>query len=190
MNNYSYKIQIGREKSRCRYGQSATRVADNGFKCAHCHGWVNTESGLSGVQNRNHCPYCLWSRHMDLYSAGDRLSACKSPMEPIGLTVKATSKKYGSCQGELMLIHFCTECKTLSINRIAADDDLKTALAVFEDEFQMDAYMRSRLEAAGIVALTSADSAIVRARLFGHAPNLAEILFSASVASSFITQDD
>jgi len=190
MNNNSYKVQGKREKSRCRYGRSARRYAESSFKCAHCQGWVGAGSGLSGVQNRNHCPYCLWSRHIDLYAAGDRLSACKSPMKPIGLTVKATCKRYGSCQGELMLIHLCMECKTLSINRIAADDDLKTALMVFEDGFQMDDQMRSQLEVAGIVALNSMDSEIVRARLFGYGPNLVEILFSANVVADFITRDD
>jgi hypothetical protein len=190
MNNNSYKMQGRREKSRCRYGQSGSRYADNGFPCAHCHAWVGAEFRLSGVQNRNHCPYCLWSRHLDLKVAGDRLSACKAPMKPIGLTVKATCKRYGSGQGELMLIHLCMECETLSINRIAADDDLKTVLGVFEDAFQMDPSIRSRLEAAGILALTSADGELVRARLFGHETNLAEILFSANVRADFITQDD
>jgi hypothetical protein len=190
MNNNSYKLSGRGEKSRRRYGQSDTGFSNRAFKCAHCHGWVGTESSLSGVQNRNHCPYCLWSRHLDLKAAGDRLSACKSSMKPIGLTVKATCKKYGSGQGELMLIHLCTECNTLSINRIAADDDLETALIVFENAFEMDELIRSRLVAAGISALTSPDSEIVHARLYGNGANLAEIFFSTTVAVNFISQDD
>jgi hypothetical protein len=47
------------------------------------------------VRNRNHCPYCLWSRCLDLFRAGDRLSACKAPMQPVGLALKHTRKKYG-----------------------------------------------------------------------------------------------
>ena len=60
----------------------------------HCHVIVSSAHLLSGVNNRNHCPYCLWSCHLDLYTAGDRLSACKAPMKPIGLTMKRSRNKY------------------------------------------------------------------------------------------------
>ena len=62
------------------------------FKCAHCHALVLSTHLVSGVNNRNHCPYCLWSSHLELYAAGDRLSACKAPMKPIGLTMKTGRK--------------------------------------------------------------------------------------------------
>src|SRR5512136_742535 len=110
-----------------------------GFTCRHCNMPVSSASCLSGVQNRNHCPYCLWSRHLDLYSAGDRLSACKSLMQPVGLTLKLTRKRYGTERGELMLIHLCAECRHLSINRIAADDDSQTVLTVFDDSSGLEA---------------------------------------------------
>ena len=42
------------------------------FVCAHCHALVSSAHWLSGGNNRNHCPYCLWSYHLDLYAAGDR----------------------------------------------------------------------------------------------------------------------
>src|SRR4026209_2498083 len=97
------------------------------FRCAHCRNIVSVTHLLSGVNNRNHCPYCLWSRHLDLYSAGDRLSACKAKMKPIGLTMKKGRNKYRpGPRGELMLVHACTECNAVSINRIAADDDPET----------------------------------------------------------------
>src|SRR5512133_632213 len=74
------------------------------FKCNHCRQHVSAASFLSGVVNRNHCPYCLWSRHLDYYKPGDRLAACKAKMRPVGLTLKATRKKYSpESQGELML---------------------------------------------------------------------------------------
>jgi hypothetical protein len=78
---------------------------------------------FSGVQHRNHCPYCLWSRHLDHEKAGDRLSACKAGMRPIGLTYKRTRKKYGDQRGEMMLVHLCLDCGKVSLNRVAADDD-------------------------------------------------------------------
>src|SRR5512138_3138128 len=103
------------------------------FKCAHCGVIVSSAHFLSGVNNRNHCPYCLWSCHLDLYVAGDRLSACKGQMKPVGLAMKNGRNKYRLDQrGELMLIHQCIECGSLSINRIAADDDSATIIAVFQ----------------------------------------------------------
>lgn len=103
------------------------------FRCLHCHTIVSAATWLSGVQNRNHCPYCLWSCHLDLFAAGDRLSACKGQMRPIGLTMKKSRNKYRlETGGELMLIHECTECGDLSINRIAADDDSDSVIKVFQ----------------------------------------------------------
>jgi DNA-directed RNA polymerase subunit RPC12/RpoP len=102
------------------------------FKCAHCGHIVSSAHWLSGVQNRNHCPYCLWSRHLDLYAAGDRLSACKAPMQPVALTCKRSRNKYSRGRGELMLVHLCTGCGEVSINRIAADDDAETLLEAFK----------------------------------------------------------
>ena len=142
--------------------------AETGFICKHCHTFVSSASFLSGVQNRNHCPYCLWSRHLDLYSAGDRLSACKSPMKPIGLTVKGTHKKYGSTHGELMLVHICTDCEDLSINRIAADDVSETVFRVFEAAVEFDPSLQARLELEGIRVLQTGDSDLVQRRLFGQ----------------------
>ena len=195
MNAQSFDLAMDRQRARPRSNRmkpkrTGRNQTDDGFLCKHCNVYVSSASFLSGVENRNHCPYCLWSRHMDLYAAGDRLSACKSPMKPIGLTTKATNKKYSPGRGELMLIHLCTECETLSINRIAADDIPQTVFAVFEGSFRLGALMRSRLETDGIAALTSMDSDTVHAQLFGHGPDLAEMLFSASLGAPFVAQDD
>ena len=154
-----------RSDSHSRHGRNCQ--AEDGFICKHCHAFVSSASFLSGVNNRNHCPYCLWSRHMDMYAAGDRLCACKSPMRPIGLTSKATGKKYGSTHGELMLIHVCTECEGLSINRIAADDVPETVFGLFEAVSEMDAPMQRRLEMEGIRVLQASEHEAVRAQLFG-----------------------
>jgi hypothetical protein len=135
-------------------GLRLSRYFDSGFRCNYCRAFISTDAMLSGVQNRNHCPYCLWSRHLDLYEAGDRLSACKAVMKPMGLTLKQTRKKYASGQpGELMIIHLCTECDSVSINRIAADDDVKILREVFEKSFRLDAQISSRLENSGVVVL-------------------------------------
>lgn len=139
------------------------------FKCAHCHVIVSSAHVLSGVNNRNHCPYCLWSCHLDLYAAGDRLSACKAPMKPVGLTMKAGRNKYQrNARGELMLIHQCTECKSLSINRIAADDDSETVLTVFQESFTAGHQLQMQCQENGIMMLKLEDTRFLQAQLYGH----------------------
>ena len=138
------------------------------FKCVHCRYHVSADSNLSGVINRNHCPYCLYSRHLDLHKAGDRLAACKGKMKPVGLTLKKTNKKYGDeKQGELMLIHLCSECHKVSINRIAADDLASNLYEIFASSQHLDGATRLHLQANQVEMLSLADVYLVRARLFG-----------------------
>jgi hypothetical protein len=138
------------------------------FQCSHCHSFVSSNPMIAGVQNRNHCPYCLWSCHVDLSEAGDRLAVCKGMMKPIGLTLKRTRKKYGMAQyGELMLIHQCEDCGRLSVNRIAADDDVNMIFDLYKTALQMDPQRKSELEASEIYSLGEKEEAIVRAQLFG-----------------------
>ena len=139
------------------------------FTCAHCHAIVSSVHMLSGVNNRNHCPYCLWSCHLDLYAAGDRLSACKAPMQPIGLTMKRGRNKYQrDSRGELMLVHQCTGCKTLSINRIAADDDSGTVLGIFQESLQLGYPLQTLCQQYGILVLKAEDTRVVYTQLYGQ----------------------
>ena len=145
----------------------ATTFGD--FFCAHCHALVSSAHWLSGVNNRNHCPYCLWSCHLDLHAAGDRLSACKAPMRPAGLTMKKSRNKYQrEARGELMLIHQCTDCQALSINRIAADDDPATILAVYQDSLRVAYQVSALWEESGIAILGEEDRQLVQSQLYGH----------------------
>lgn len=138
------------------------------FKCAHCGYRVSAAHSSSGVNNRNHCPYCLWSCHLDLFTSGDRLSACKAQMKPIGLTMKKSRNKYQlEARGELMLIHECTECGSLSINRIAADDDSESILSIFQDSFRRSAQKSRLCEAQGILMLGAEAIQAVQVQLFG-----------------------
>jgi DNA-directed RNA polymerase subunit RPC12/RpoP len=148
--------------------KSRTRDWNVDFRCLHCGCPVSANPILSGVANRNHCPYCLWSRHLDLLAAGDRLSACKASMRPVGLALKQSRKKYrlpGS--GELMLVHECTDCGRIALNRIAADDDVELLFETFERSLGLDRLMRSRLADAGIRLLTRSDGELLRAGLLG-----------------------
>jgi hypothetical protein len=138
------------------------------FVCLHCGSFVSAEAALSGVHNRNHCPFCLSSRHLDHFEPGDRLSACKARMRPVGLTHKRTVKKYASVrQGELMLVHLCEDCGKVSLNRIAADDDDAMILAVLEESATVNPDTRALLAQEGITLLSAAEANLVRTCLYG-----------------------
>lgn len=84
---------------------------ERSFICINCG--ISVTGSVSGTAHRNHCPYCLWSRHVDL-KTGDRLAVCKGSMAPLSIC---------ETKGELSLIHRCEKCGTLRINRIAGDDN-------------------------------------------------------------------
>lgn len=97
------------------------------FRCKHCHAEV---SGTAiGTKQRNHCPLCLYSLHVDK-SIGDRKSDCHGSMKPIGLTNKK--------DGEIMIIHKCEKCGKFSSNRIAGDDDTSVILELVERNPDID----------------------------------------------------
>ena len=55
------------------------------FTCEHCGREVVP---LTSGSYRNHCPFCLYSKHVDALP-GDRMSECGGLMEPVGLTYKS-----------------------------------------------------------------------------------------------------
>lgn len=150
---------------------------------------------VSGVNNRNHCPYCLWSRHLDQRKAGDRLSTCRGHMEPVGLTVKHTLKRYQpEKQGELMLIHRCAACGKLSINRIAGDDNTLLLNDLFLGSQRMPPQLAERLAAQGILPLGARDVTLVQSQLFGWQSIQAEFEGGVEVitthAAQFVSQEE
>jgi hypothetical protein len=146
---------------------SGARVETECFRCTHCGAYVVREPLFSGVVNRNHCPYCLWSRHVDWQRAGDRMSACKGQMRPVGLALKHQRNKYAIESGELMLIHACKDCGQVSVNRIAADDCAEALLAVFTDINLLNEQVCTSLRDAGITWLTQEKMDLVCCRLYG-----------------------
>jgi hypothetical protein len=87
------------------------RRETHGFQCVKCSLFIAAEA--YGTRHRNHCPRCLWSRHVD-DEPGDRAAACRAPMAPIGVEVRG--------DGEWAVIHRCAGCRTIRTNRIAGDD--------------------------------------------------------------------
>jgi len=96
---------------------------NEGFICQNCGKKVPPIK--YGGSYRNHCPYCLWSKHVDSVEPGDRKSPCQGMMEPIGVFVRRT--------GEYVLVHRCLKCGFERYNRIAGDDDFEkvTRLSTF-----------------------------------------------------------
>ncbi|MBI9045999.1 MAG: RNHCP domain-containing protein [Anaerolineaceae bacterium] len=146
---------------------SGRRVETESFRCKCCGALVLRATYISGVLNRNHCPYCLSSRHVDWQRAGDRMSACKGKMRPVGLALKRNRNKYTADSGELMVIHVCEDCGQVSANRIAADDCTDTLLALFENNDLLTESIRANLRSAQISWLTEEKIGLVRRRLFG-----------------------
>ncbi len=133
------------------------------FTCIHC-GITIEVTPFMGTNNRNHCPTCLWSKHVD-ETTGDRKSTCGGAMEPIGLTFKNAT---GGATGELMLIHECMECGKFNINRIAADDDIDAIKKVFENSLLPDIRsISNKLKQQNIHLATYKDSEEVHTQLFG-----------------------
>ncbi len=139
-----------------------------GFLCSHCHQFISIDSFI-GTQFRNHCPFCLWSRHVDFRKLGDRQSQCQGEMGPIGLTFKHEGyDKYGKPkQGELMVVHQCLACGSFSINRIAADDDPEVILKLFNESCNITDELKNRLEEEGIDLLAEKDKKEIETQLFG-----------------------
>ncbi len=88
------------------------------FKCRHCRQFIGPL--LSGGSQRNHCPYCLYSRHVDGNATGDRMSTCGASMQPVGSFQRA--------KGEFVIVHRCLGCGFERFNRIAADDNFDLIL--------------------------------------------------------------
>lgn len=93
---------------------------NDGFICGHCGKQVDPIK--FGGSYRNHCPFCLWSKHVDAEVPGDRSSGCRGLMEPIGVFTRRT--------GEYVLVHRCNECGFERYNRIAGDDDFEKVIAL------------------------------------------------------------
>jgi len=91
-------------------------IAKNeGFICQNCKKQVDPVK--YGGSYRNHCPFCLYSKHVDGEIPGDRKGTCRGLMKPIGVFTRRT--------GEYVLVHKCVKCGFERYNRIAGDDDFE-----------------------------------------------------------------
>jgi predicted Zn-ribbon and HTH transcriptional regulator len=86
------------------------RVED--FLCENC-GFEVQGSGYT-----NHCPRCLWSKHVDMHP-GDRAAACGGQMVPVMVEIKGN---------EYILTHRCLQCGYEKRNKTASQDDFEAIL--------------------------------------------------------------
>ena len=83
-----------------------TRTKED-FVCAHCGHEVQ------GSGYTNHCPKCLWSKHVDV-NPGDRAEPCGGMMEPVGVEIE---------KGEHVILHRCQTCGHEKRNKAERDDN-------------------------------------------------------------------
>jgi RNHCP domain len=68
---------------------------------------------LTNGSYRNHCPWCLWSKHVDAARPGDRAGVCRGLMRPVAV-------EHRSGKG-MVIVHRCTVCGFMRPNRVAED---------------------------------------------------------------------
>ena len=90
-----------------------TKTVEN-FICAHCG------ADVLGNGYTNHCPKCLWSRHVD-NNPGDRQSNCGGMMCPISVEQK---------NNEFIIIHKCEKCGKIIKQHASENDDMDTIIAI------------------------------------------------------------
>lgn len=69
---------------------------------------------VKGTGFTNHCPNCLWSKHVDEQVPGDRKSNCQGLMEPINVEIN---------HGEYSLLHRCQKCGKEMKNKVDSEDN-------------------------------------------------------------------
>ncbi len=86
------------------------------FTCEKCGKIVK------GTGYTNHCPHCLWSKHVDV-NPGDRLSLCQGMMKPSRVEQVSGEKGF-------VIINICEKCGHVKKNRVAKEDDFDQLAAI------------------------------------------------------------
>ncbi|MDD4989072.1 MAG: RNHCP domain-containing protein [Candidatus Pacebacteria bacterium] len=89
------------------------RTIEN-FQCEHCG------FDVSGTGYTNHCPKCLWSKHVDIHP-GDRANTCFGMMKPIGSVYKG---------GEISVIQRCEKCNFEKKNKMGPEDTMDVLVSL------------------------------------------------------------
>ena len=95
-----------------------TRTIEN-FICDNC------DANITGSGYTNHCPQCLWSKHVD-ENPGDRASLCRGLMEPISVSVSS---------GAYRVLHRCKRCGFIRPQNAAENDNIERLIALSAEPF-------------------------------------------------------
>ena len=85
---------------------------DDGFICVNC----GREVPPLKYTSRNHCPFCLYSLHVDI-TPGDRQNTCGGILEPVFSEPSPDLKK------GYTIVFKCGKCGAQTRNRAASDDN-------------------------------------------------------------------
>ena len=85
-------------------------MINENFICENCGKKVIK----SDYTARDHCPYCLYSKHVDI-NPGDRLNNCHGLLEPISIEKFKDTYK---------IIYKCDKCHQIHKNIIHNDDNM------------------------------------------------------------------
>lgn len=96
------------------------KKVDEGFKCDVCGKLVIP----LGYTSRDHCPYCLYSKHVDL-NPGDRECSCHGFLKPIAIE-KGKKDNY-------KIVYLCQKCKMIKRNVAAKDDNLNLIIELMSN---------------------------------------------------------
>lgn len=88
-----------------------TRTTED-FDCLVCG------ASVRGDGYTNHCPSCLWSRHVDV-QPGDRAADCGGLMRPVAVEARTQ---------DTVLTHACERCGHRRRNRVSEADDQRALL--------------------------------------------------------------
>ncbi|MEM2974613.1 MAG: RNHCP domain-containing protein [Candidatus Micrarchaeia archaeon] len=86
------------------------------FVCKNC------KFEVKGTGYTDHCPKCLWSRHVDI-SPGDRAAKCKGMMEPVGAEIGGD---------RYIILYRCTKCGHRRRNIAAQEDNVELIMELLE----------------------------------------------------------
>lgn len=80
-----------------------------------------------GYTSRNHCPNCLYSKHVDI-NPGDRAENCGGLLEPIDIEIKPKKGK--------IIIFKCIKCGQIRKNKTADDDNLDLIYKIMQNKIR------------------------------------------------------
>ncbi len=86
--------------------------------------YENCAEKVKGTCYTNHCPICLWSKHVDI-SPGDRANTCGGLMKPVDAYFESQ---------EWFLIQKCQKCGEEKKIKVAKEDNFDIIESILENK--------------------------------------------------------